>query len=572
MANPVVWLAEHIDKTFDKDDSDPKTDGTEEDQKDENPFNDEMLAAAVPESSEPPTIRRLDMTVGPSTKFNCCLTTEASLFKKRFVTTFSFPNLRIRADVIKIADARRPYDSVLLPWWEHFEHVDKSTTEIQALQIQDLVGPNDDSDFPWMLENAYLEINKPSPKLVHMELYARASTAGSNKLPIVFPKTVELYASKDKPLSKSAPDSASDWQLGFGAEWIPEIKLREEETSEDEAITIREVNTPKLTLQGLRTSDAWKFSGSAKNVDFSALAQHFDKDVRDSVVDLLSGVGIPSLAFDYVHQKNLTAGCRRELKMSGQIAIKELTLLLEYSMTRTPKLPPTGQPIGAVEWQTEWKFEASLASADVIEGKKSASLVDIIESFIPGNEGKIVSTNLEQMPFMKDFRVTPDNDKENPLIFRLVSTDTALVMTLRVNFPTGLGTVTVLFVQYKPKIQPTTKAVKRYVRVRLDNLPSFQRVPVVGTITPPIDALDYVFVQDNIPNTPGVAGARTTTATDSTSPNPATGTEGGTTTPPSRAGLGLTQADVADINKASFAEMTSMLPFSGSDPTDTHPR
>lgn len=38
--------------------------------------------------------------------------------------------------------------------------------------------------------------------------------------------------------------------------------------------------------------------------------------------------------------------------------------------------------------------------------------------------------------------------------------------------------------------------LKRYIRVRLNNLPKLQKIPIIGTIDAPVDAIDYVFVQD----------------------------------------------------------------------------
>ena len=60
--------------------------------------------------------------------------------------------------------------------------------------------------------------------------------------------------------------------------------------------------------------------------------------------------------------------------------------------------------------------------------------------------------------------------------------------------------------------QPTpppkrTDGLKRYLRVRLDNLPTLQKIPIVGEIVPPLDSLDYVFVQAL--DTPGPDGGLT---------------------------------------------------------------
>jgi hypothetical protein len=107
--------------------------------------------------------------------------------------------------------------------------------------------------------------------------------------------------------------------------------------------------------------------------------------------------------------------------------------------------------------------------------------------------------------------------------FEVSSTAKALVMWLRMEVLLPVGTISLMFVQYKYKPAatgtgaarpPKTQDLKRYIRVRLDKLPDLPKIPIVGQIKQPVDAIDYVFVQDS-----------TTTG-------------------------GLTQAEISEINQA----------------------
>ena len=40
--------------------------------------------------------------------------------------------------------------------------------------------------------------------------------------------------------------------------------------------------------------------------------------------------------------------------------------------------------------------------------------------------------------------------------------------------------------------------MKRFIRVRFNRLPSLYNVPIVGEIPCPVDAIDYVYVKDNM--------------------------------------------------------------------------
>jgi hypothetical protein len=84
----------------------------------------------------------------------------------------------------------------------------------------------------------------------------------------------------------------------------------------------------------------------------------------------------------------------------------------------------------------------------------------------------------------------------------------ALIIFIQIKNKTESATVSALFVQRKVQsstnggggtsMTPSKSAgLKRYIRVRLNDLPKLQKIPIIGTIDAPADAIDYVFVQQN---------------------------------------------------------------------------
>lgn len=423
---------------------------------------------------------RLDLAVGKGIGWNLAATMRLKVLGTMWMTTVSFPNPRIRADLWTEAISDFTTSSYL-PWFDDWTvcvppNLTDMTGEIALKSLEDVPdGP--DTSF-MTLREAHFEAAKQPGGGVYLDLYARIDLGAPRfDFPMVWPKFFSVHGVYDKALGPG------NWKIDLHSRlYLPK------KASDTKQLPAELELTASVSNQG------WTFQGTATELDFMSLYSYFDDDANDTVMDLLSGIGIPWISLRYDHNKVGPS----TLGIDGILQIKKFALDFHYLYSKTKG--------AASQWQLTAGLRAAKANPD-----HSASLLDIIAAFIPGDDPTLL--DLGDIPFFKDVGIKPAETRSNldPIMFSVSASPKAVIMWLRVELVTPLVTISVLFVQYKYKA-PTgsgsgtrdkTANMKRFIRVRFDQLPSLQGVPIVGQIPSPVDSLDYVYVKDNTVSTPG---------------------------------------------------------------------
>jgi hypothetical protein len=477
------------------------------------------VTGLVPQDDVSVSVRQVEVQIGGPSNFHCNVVLQLEVFGTVFMTSLAFPALRLRADLWTqkpVTDQRPRW----VPWYESYKEFSPYDSEALtgSLNLKTLVeNSGDKSNLPepphhsmFDLREAYFEAAKPASGQLHLELFAKVyMNPPDGDIPMVWPKSFEVFGAYDKTAS--------------GASWI--IALSTTLTLTSRNPTVDSVKPALLTLGAAKTNDSWIFTGHAENLDFGAMYKYFDASARDGVMDILEGIGIPYLDVEYVH------GPSKKLTVNGAFKIKKFLLLFDYTYEKlgagigkgTGMDTGLGTGVGTAS-TSNWKLHAALGpSMETGELTSTVSLLGVISEFVPQNDA--ILSILGEVPFVSDIKIkTADSSSGNkPMEFEVSSTAKALVMWLRMEALLPVGTISLMFVQYKYKPAatgtgaarpPKTQDLKRYIRVRLDKLPDLPKIPIVGQIKQPVDAIDYVFVQDS-----------TTTG-------------------------GLTQAEISEINQA----------------------
>jgi len=437
---------------------------------------------------------RVDVSFGGPRSYKIKLSCLFKLFGMDFLVALSFPQPRISADLYK-----RPSHPLFLPWTADWDEIQDSGSGAQTdiKTLTDNPTPSNDG-LHLILTDCHIDgglVGGAGSREVQGNLRASAQL---KDLPLAVPSSVAVRASFSQK-DKLAPQ----WAISLGAEW-----------------SLSETSDARLTLAGSWTngeSGSWLLAGEVRDLRFAELAgNYFPEEDGDTLAGLFESLAVPYLGVRYSHPHN--AAEDRTLNVAGTVELgakdPKIRLMFQYNHVSTPKPRSTLR-------ESRWSFTATLD-----RGNEGSSLLDVIAGLIPGDEDDHLIESLQELPLLSDYVVPKEDETGNALKLQLKSTSDAIIMVLEAQIHTGLGTLTAVFAQYKTKPKQGTNLptnVKRYIRLRIGGLPSIKNVPVVGEIVPPIDALDYIFVQDKPPTT--------------------------TTQPPDPAKTGLTSVEIAEINK-----------------------
>lgn len=222
-------------------------------------------------------------------------------------------------------------------------------------------------------------------------------------------------------------------------------------------------------------SEQWSVEGRVEALTMSHFYSWIEDGYQSSTLDLLDKIRVEYLLLSYDYAGMFGSKFRFE----GEISFGQLVLELEYTYAKNAKQG------------VDWLFHAGLGAENV---GKDTSNSPTLKSVIASICGQSVADNI---PNCADFPIgTPDNPTSDMLDLRVEKTDKGdcVFFRLRVNLPDGIAFT---FVQFQQKdTGGKQKAPKRVVRLSLAGLPSISGVPMVGTMTVPVDEIDYVWVHD----------------------------------------------------------------------------
>ena len=469
----------------------------------------------IPSNDISVTVHQVKVNLGGG-GFSCSVVLEVVIFGTFFFTTFRFPNFGLRAELwcsVPVAD-----DPTMryVPWYESFQELvpfDVSGTGVPgSVDFGTMAQHSSSSSSPAIptppdigflsFQEAAIDIQISPSSALQVTLSATVSLqAPPTDIPLVWPRTLSVMATGTKV--GTSPNSTTEWDVELSSSlYLPQ---RPQAPNAGNGVTI--------DLLATKSSDRWTLSANAQGLDFGSLYSYFDTDARESVMDILEGIGITQIELDYVHGPKDA----RDLRVQGGFQLKTVLLNFDYHWTKTatPSIPsiPGSSPTPVA---SSWTFDAFLAP--IAASGAQVTLIDTIGEFIPDGDNSSILADLKAIPFLSDIKLATANagEQDSPVAFGMAksSVSGAISMFLRIQLITDCGTISILFAQRKapPSSAGTasgttpsrTDGVKRYIRVRLDKLPTLQGVPIIGTLAPPFDSIDYAYVQDI--STPGSGG------------------------------------------------------------------
>jgi hypothetical protein len=469
----------------------------------------DQVKSLIPSNDISVTVHQAEIFLG-QTGFTCTVTLEVVIFGTFFFTTFKFPQFDVRADLWCSTPITSDPTMRYVPWYEPYQElvpfdvlqsgvpssVDFTGIVQHSSTTPATVPPPPDTSF-LSFQEAYIEVQTGIDSAINVDLFATiALQAPPTDIPLVWPKYFTVHASGEK--MGQSPNSSTDWDLSLRSSfYLPQ-----------RANAPNSANSVSLDVVITKTTDKWTVSGKAEGLDFGALYAYFDTDAKESVMDILEGIGVTYIDVEYSHGP----GEDRNLLVQGAFELKTIVLQFDYHWTKS------AAPTAGAATKTSWTFDASLAP--ITSSGDEVTLIEVIGEFVPDGDNSSILQTLGEIPFIKDLKIATAaaSEADSPVIFGMAksSTSGAVSMFLQIQIITDAGVISTLFIQRKAPPKPNsgpgnnsgsgskTDGVKRYIRVRLDKLPTLQNVPIVGSLIPPLDSIDYVYVQDL--STPGSDG------------------------------------------------------------------
>ena len=388
------------------------------------------------------------------TSVTCKLVLQLNIFGTIFFTTFTFPGLKIRAELwSRVPSEVKTYRWV--PWYEPYQEYspfpsDEQSgpgrtvdfTRIAADSGNDPPPPPPDSGF-FTLEQAVVEISKTKYETRALLTAIAFLRAPTGDIPMIWPEYFKFRASAEK--TGATGHSKTNWLVGLEATLIlPPVPWS---TAASDAV--------RLNMSVTKTNDSWTIAGHAEELDFGALYGYFEPNAKDSVMDILEGIGVPYFDVVYTHGKTT-----RDLLVSGAFEIKDFELLFRYHYKNTVPNPAasssvgdssTGKPApGSSQGSSSttppskpsWTFTASLGPTSAT-GDGTLTLVDVISEFFPSGDDSGVIKILNEIPLLTDLKVktVAPGQTDNPIMFGIskVEDTGALVMYFKVEILLGDG-------------------------------------------------------------------------------------------------------------------------------------
>lgn len=245
----------------------------------------------------------------------------------------------------------------------------------------------------------------------------------------------------------------------------------------------------------------WTLSASINNLSVALLGAYFDPTAKVGAMDILGGLSLASLNTSYTY----TGGKASSFLLSGVLLLGELELDLNYQYISKKYHVPGSRTAAAQQWvngppqgemtmlpdkdrpETFWIFEAFLRV-----GSQSSTIGSVAESIKPGSRARIPA-------FVSEIPLAPEGDPTNSPVKIQYSGDDANGSTLIAWV--SIGPFNLTFVQIRTASSDgNSPHLKRLLRVAVDQLPSLNHVPLVGSLPQPFDHLLYLWIEDEDKN------------------------------------------------------------------------
>lgn len=163
------------------------------------------------------------------------------------------------------------------------------------------------------LQQAYFECEKLSDSGIHVELGATVAIQGptTTDIPNDMASVFAFLATGDK----QGTPATTQWDIKLSTSLYLPYRSR-----------VAPQSNATLDLSMERTNNIWTFHGHADGIDFGALYGYFDTHAKESTMNLLEGIEVPSFDVTYVHGP----GDERDLKIQGTFLIKSFELDFNY--------------------------------------------------------------------------------------------------------------------------------------------------------------------------------------------------------------------------------------------------
>ncbi|CVK98185.1 uncharacterized protein FMAN_12252 [Fusarium mangiferae] len=214
------------------------------------------------------------------------------------------------------------------------------------------------------------------------------------------------------------------------------------------------------------------FSAHAAHIPMTALHSLFAAgEEKTHAMSILESIELQRIAFD------ITAGKGQPTRVGFEADLKIASILLETRFKRTDV--------------NNWSLTAKLHEEITAVGKasKEFTLGDAVQKLL----GQEVHDILPGFVTGTTFKTSkPKEDKFDVVVTRLNGTNPHLVFGAELQF----GMLHVQFAQLVPITGKTDKPspIKRLIRVSLGPLPSISKLPILGNLDIPFDALEFLWV------------------------------------------------------------------------------
>ncbi|EWG52350.1 hypothetical protein FVEG_11121 [Fusarium verticillioides 7600] len=214
------------------------------------------------------------------------------------------------------------------------------------------------------------------------------------------------------------------------------------------------------------------FSAHASHIPMTALHSLFAAgEEKTHAMSILESIELQRIAFD------ITAGKGQPTKVSFEAGLKISSILLETKFKRTDVNTWSLTAKLHEETTAAGKASKEFTLGDAVQKLLGQEIVDILPGFVTGTTFKTSK---------------PQEDKFDIIVTRLNGTKPHIVFGAEMKF----GMLHVQFVQLVPITGKADKPspIKRMIRVSLGPLPSISKLPILGNLDIPFDALEFLWV------------------------------------------------------------------------------
>ncbi|KAF5566290.1 hypothetical protein FNAPI_1207 [Fusarium napiforme] len=345
--------------------------------------------------------------------------------------------------------------------WEQFPYLDPSEPYMSLRCLDNSFVQNLPFGVPTEITEADLYVSNKSLRV-------------SGRLEALIGKPTETAVVSDP--SKIPSLQIDHTTLGFSVNYVYDTKAFN--VVLDGAITLlpfKEGDRP-ASLEAMITYSSLQsqvsFRAHASHIPMTALHSLFAAgEERTHAMSILESIELQRIALDIKAGKNLPT------QVTFEANLKISSVLLETKFERTDA--------------NTWKLSAKLHKETAAAGKasKEFTLGDAVQKLL----GQEVRDVLPDFVTGTTFKASkPDEDKFDVIVTRLNGAKSHLVFGAELKF----GMLHVQFAQLVPITGKADKPspIKRLIRVSLGPLPSISKLPILGNLDIPFDALEFLWV------------------------------------------------------------------------------